>query len=61
MLVHGRCEAGKNGFPELPAVSTMLSDAAQTLTGSYLRRSSETETAGDVHADVELAYTEVNF
>ncbi|CAE7776836.1 SPAC6G9.14 [Symbiodinium sp. CCMP2592] len=26
-------DAGKNGFPELPAVSTMLSDAAQTLTG----------------------------
>lgn len=26
-------DAGKAGFPELPAVSTMLSDAAQTLTG----------------------------
>ncbi|CAE7474786.1 unnamed protein product, partial [Symbiodinium sp. CCMP2456] len=26
-------DAGKTGFPELPAVTTMLSDAAQTLTG----------------------------
>ena len=29
-------KAGTNGFPELPTVSTMLSDSAQTLNGSNL-------------------------